>query len=430
MNRVRARAISLLAAAVVVLVLGACGSKASTSVTVTNASPSANVGAASAALATQATNGLALKMLARIGAPGRNVVFSPYSVQSALAMVSAGAAGQTASQIGRVLAAADLQSLHASNAKLAAALARATTPPHGTRPADAARLRIANGLFTQSGLRLAPAFVATLRGDFGAAPQRVDFRSRPAATRRRINAWVAARTGNRIEQLMPAGTITSQTALVLANAMYLRAHWSSPFDPASTAPGSFFTGPRSRVSAPFMTQDPLQLPYGHAAGYQEVELPYLDSSLSLLVVMPRAGTLPSFERSLDAAALAGLQRALAPRLVALRMPRFHVDGAESLDALLPALGMPLAFSDSADFSGITTQARLKISRVQHAADLTVDETGTVATAATGVAVAPTAIASPTRPVRLTVNHPFLVFLRDDVTGTILFAARVADPTLG
>ncbi len=429
MNRLPVRAISLLAGALLVLALVACGSTATTSVTIKTVSPSANA-SGDAAAATQATNALALELLPRLGAPRANAVFSPYSVQAALAMVSAGAAGQTASQIGRVLHAADLQSLQASNASLSSALARASALPHGARAADAARLQIANGLFIQSGLLLKPQFVATLSDNFGAAPQRVSFRLRPAAARQRINAWVASRTANRITHLMPPGAISPQTALVLANAIYLRAHWKSPFDLTATSPGPFFPAAGARVTAHFMTQQPLQLPYARGTGYQAVQLPYLNSTLSMLIVMPQLGTLASFEQSLSIAALTGLRQALAPRLVALRMPRFHLDGSASLDDLLKALGMPLAFSDNADLSGITAQARLKISRVQHAADLMVNESGTVATAATGVALAPTAVAAPSRPVQLALNHPFLLFLRDDTTGTILFAARVADPTRG
>ncbi len=424
MTRLAWGAIHFLACAFVVLALVACG-KATASRTVGNVS---RTGLAGATVATQATNALALEMLPRLGLASTNAVFSPYSVQAALAMVGAGAAGKTASQLGRVLHAPALEPLQAGNATLAARLARATAPPPGARAGDAARLDIANGLFTQSGVSLEPRFAQTLSDDFGAAPQLVDFRSEPDAARQTINTWVAARTSKLINDLMPPGSITVQTALVLANAIYLRARWSSPFDPAATSRGSFFTAASGRVTAEFMNQAPVQLLYGRGSGYRALELPYLDSTLSMLVVMPQPGTLPSFERALSVAALARLQQALAPRLVEVRMPRFHLAGAEELNDLLAALGMPLAFTDRADFSGITSQARLKISEVQHAADLDVDEFGTVATAATGIALTPTAIAAPSLAVQLRLDHPFLLYLRDDVTGTILFAARVVDPT--
>jgi len=108
------------------------------------------------------------------------------------------------------------------------------------------------------------------------------------------------------------------------------------------------------------------------------------------------------------------------------VPRFHLALSTGLEPILSELGMPVAFSDAADFSGITTQTSLKISAVQHAAYLRVDEQGTVAAAATGIALEPTAIE--VRPATvLTLDHPFLAFLRDNATGAILFAAQVANP---
>ncbi|MGA2925540.1 MAG: serpin family protein [Solirubrobacteraceae bacterium] len=435
MPRLRRRsafAIGLLAGAFAMLTLVACGARTSgravTTVKTPTTVPSASrTTRGTAGVAAEATDALALELLPRIGAPSANAVFSPYSIQAALSMVGAGAAGETARQIAHVLRTGDLAALAAGDAALAGRLAAATAPPRGAPARGVARLQIANGLFTQAGLGLRTAFVQTLRGAFGAAPQRVDFHSAPETARRAINAWVAGRTGKLITDLMPAGSITTQTALVLANAIYLRAHWADPFVAGQTAPGPFFTSAGTRVTAQYMTQPPLQLLYGTGPGYQAMALAYLDSTLSMLVLLPRASTFASYQRTLTVPALTRLQRTLSPRLVALQMPRFHLLGAQSLNDLLAALGMPLAFTDAADFSGITGQARLKIAQVEHAADLNVDEAGTVASAATGIAIAPTAIAAPNQALRLKLDHPFLLFLRDDATGTILFAARVVDP---
>jgi serpin B len=166
---------------------------------------------------------------------------------------------------------------------------------------------------------------------------------------------------------------------------------------------------------------------GRGAGYEAVDLPYLYSTLSMLVVMPSRGTLGRFEQGLGVGSLTRVAASLRPRQVALRMPRFHIVEHAELNQVLSALGMPLAFSDQADFSGITAQIPLKIATVQHSADLKVDEYGTVAAAATGVALMPTAVA-PSPVTRLTLDHPFLLFLRDDATGAVLFAGRLADPT--
>ncbi|HWE32453.1 MAG TPA: serpin family protein [Solirubrobacteraceae bacterium] len=149
----------------------------------------------------------------------------------------------------------------------------------------------------------------------------------------------------------------------------------------------------------------------------------MDSTLSMLLVMPAPGTLASFERHVP---LAGIVRSLRTKLVDLRMPRFRLALHQELNPVLEALGMPLAFSDGADFSGITHAVGLKLQAVEHGATLTADEQGTVAAAATGISTEPTAILGGPA-VQLTLNHPFLLFLRDRDTGAVLFAGRVVNP---
>jgi serpin B len=372
-------------------------------------------------------NQLALDLLNRLGAGG-NFVLSPYSIETALAMAHAGASTQTEAQIARVLhATGGPAALQSGLRALAAQLATATRPPRGTPPGDAAQLNVANGLWVQSGLALKPAFAQSLAQTFNAAPQLADFRSQPEAGRQAINKWVAAHTAQVIKELMSAGTIDTRTRLVLADALYLRAHWASPFNPTLTTKQTFTTATGQRAQVPFMTQAPTSLPYARSRGYQAVELPYLNSTLSMLVVMPTHGTFTRFAHGLTSAgALARIAGSLHPTPVDLRMPRFHLAAHQGLVPALAALGMPLAFSDAADFSGITARPSLKISQVEHAADLVVDEHGTVATAATGIAFVPTS--APARPTKLTLDHPFLLFVRDTHCGAILFAARVTDPS--
>lgn len=385
------------------------------------------VGAGDATVAVRSTNALGLDLLRALGDPGGNLVFSPYSIQAALAMADAGAAGDTAKQINAVLHARDAAALDAGNGELGLRLAESVRAPRGTPRGDAARLEIANGLWTQSGLALASPFSQTLADDFASSPQLLDFRDRPEPSRLAINQWVGEHTGRLINHLMPAGSITFDTVLVLANAIYLKAHWSSPFDRKRTSRRSFFTDSGSAPRVPFMTEAPTELDYASGARYRAVALPYLDSSLSMLVVMPTAGTLVQFERTLTTTSLDRLIGSLTSSMVELRMPRFHLHGHAELNDVLGMLGMPLAFTDGANFSRITRQMSLKIQAVEHGADLTVDEQGTVAAAATGISLEPTS--APGGPLRrLALDHPFLLFLRDDNSGAILFAGRVADPS--
>jgi serpin B len=415
---VRRRLISVLAGAVLV----GCGGGAATGA---RTAPPSRTQPASAAAAVASTNTLAFDLLRRLGRPGENIVFSPYSVQAALAMVDAGAAGETAAQIAHVLGSPGASSLAASNRALAGRLASAISA-HSSAPAkDKATLNLANSLWVSSHLSLERQFSRTLLAGFGATPQTADFAAQPEASRRAINSWVASRTAHVIDNLMPPGSIGPQTVLVLANAIYLKAHWSNPFEPRDTVLGTFVTASGARVRTPFMTQAPTQFEYAGGHGFVAFDLPYLYTHLSMLVVMPRSGTLVSFERQLTPGRLAAITRLLAPRRVKLRMPRLHLIAHEGLNAALASLGMPVAFTDRADFSGITPSPPLKISTVQHGADLKVDEHGTVAAAATGIALQPTAVA-PIAAIRVTLDHPFLLFLRDDGSGAILFAGRVAD----
>ena len=377
----------------------------------------------SSAAAVAATNGLALELLPRLGGHG-NVVFSPYSIQTALAMLDQGAAGATAAQIDRVLGAQSAAALAAANQSLATGLESAVSPPPhaGAGPT----LLNADGLWVQRGLELETPFQSTLGQDFGAAPQSAGFASDPDAARQAINAWVAAHTAQLIRNLMPPGSITSRTAMVLANAIYLKAHWAHPFVKASTADGPFHSGSGTTVSVPFMTEPAFQAPYGQGDGYRALELPYANSSLSLLAIMPAQRTLESFQRHLSSAGLDRVVNGLVSRNVKLEMPRLKLRLHMSLNQTLEALGMPDAFGPQADFSGITRQESLQIQQVEHAAYMKVDEAGTVATAATGISTMPTAVyAGPA--VHLSLDRPFLVFLRDDSTGAILFAGRVVNP---
>ncbi len=382
---------------------------------------------ASATAAVTSANGLAVDLLQRVGTPVENTVFSPYSIQAALAMVDAGAAGETAMQINRVLRSRSAPELAASNATLANNLEGATHAPGGADAKHGVNLSIANSLWLQSGFDVKHTFTDALTRDFAASAQQLDFAKDADGARGTINAWVAARTAGHIQGLMPRGSITGDTKLVLANAVYLKAHWAHPFDKGATSPGPFFTGDGTQRTAQIMGLPATPLPFTTSRRYDAVELPYERSTLSMLIVMPRRHALPAFQRSLTPASLGALVAALHSGRVKVLLPKFHLMVHTDLVPTLASLGMPVAFSARADFSGITTAVPLAIGTVQHGAEVRVDEQGTVAAAATGASVIATAVAPAPAPT-IDVNHPFLLFLRDRVTGAVLFAGRVNDPT--
>ncbi len=378
-------------------------------------------GPVSTATAVNATNALALAGLRRLN-PAANTVFSPLSIATALAMVDQGAGGATRRQLDTLLGdAASPAALAAADHGLAAALHTAVTGYGAGGPT----LDSANALWLQSGLTLVPGFASTLATDFAAPPRQTDFAGDPTGATQAINAWVSQHTDAKIPTLMTPGEITAQTNLVLANAVYLNARWQTPFDPNRTTPGAFTTA-GGRVTVPFMDSGELtRFPYAEVSGYQAVALPYAHSSLQFLAVMAPVGRLTKLEDWLSPPHLSALTHALHTRAIDLSMPKFTFAFAASLNGFLAGLGLTSAFGPAAQLDGLIRGRDLAIQAVQHAATLAVAESGTVAAAATGVSVAPTAIAADAMSLEL--NHPFVVLIRDTTTGAILFAARVLDP---
>ncbi len=388
----------------------------------------APAGAASVTPAVRATNGLALSMLGHL-APDANAVVSPYSVETALAMVDQGARGETAAQLDTLLGhATSPASLAAANGALGQALGRAVSV-HG---AGGPTLDSANGLWVQSGLSLDSPFSLTLSHDFGAAPQETSFAADPAAAVQAINAWVSRHTSGLIPALMSPEDVSPHTELVLANAVYLNARWQTPFAPDKTHNGAF-AAPRGTVTVPFMHSSALStFPYttgttGTAGTpYTAVALPYAHSSLQLLAVMPPAGRLDALQASLSPSGLNALAARLHRTSVDLAIPKFTLAFQSSLNGFLQSQGVTQAFGPASALDQIVRGRNLEIDAVEHAARLTIAEKGTVAAAATGVSAGPTAIG--VHGVTLSLDHPFLIFLRDTATQTVLFAGRVEDPS--
>ena len=391
-------------------------------------SPIAYVAAdpARAGAAAEAMNAFGLALYARLAVAPGNLVMSPASVAIALSMTRAGAAGTTAAEMDAVLH--DLGSDRmgeAINALAAALAARSGTFPDAGGVNQAVSLRIANGLFAQWDMALKAPYLDALGGRYDAGVWQLDYKADPEAARKVINAWVAENTEQRIPEILKPGQITTGTRLALANAIYLKAAWLNPFDKAATKPGTFTRADATTVQVPLMKQQAI-LPYAAGNGWQAIQLPYVGGSLAMTVIVPT--DLGAFERRLDAATFASVVADLKPTLVNLALPSFDTGAKAELSPMLKALGMPSAFdSGKADFSGITTDEALHIGFVIHQANITVDEAGTEAAAATVIGMDTAGPGSP--PVELRVDHPFLFALRDVSTGAIVFMGRVADPSV-
>ncbi len=379
-----------------------------------------------AVAASAAINAFSADMFEQLVAanPTANLVFSPASIALALAMTSAGAKSTTLTEMDAVLHITDPTTIHHSFNGLSTALAALNksvdnTKEGGTGTSEV-QLNIANSLWAQTGLRFEQAFLDQLSSEYDAGVELVDYLSDPEAARAQINSWVNDQTKERIPQLLGEGTITAASRLTLVNAIYLKANWATAFEPDATSQAPF-TAPTGEVTASMMHGSG-HFGYAKGDGWQAAELPYVFGSLSFVVVVgdDAQSAVPTADE---------VFAALTSTKVELGLPRFDIETSTSLVKVLGAMGMVAAFSD-ADFSGMTADEKLVIGDVIHQANITVDEVGTEAAAATAVVMVATAMPVEETPVVLTIDRPFTFWLRDTDGSTVLFAGRVNDPSAG
>ncbi|WP_438018708.1 serpin family protein [Sorangium sp. So ce315] len=364
----------------------------------------------------------ALDLYRRLDDGWSNLIYSPYSVSSALAMTYAGARGETEAQMMRALRFTLPQArLHPAFNALDLALARRGEGADG-QDGEGFRLHVASALWGQVGSSFAPSFLDVLAESYGAGLHVVDFAQAPGQARGIINGWVAERTEDRIKDILPEGAIQPATRLVVTNAVYFNAAWQFPFDEDETARAPFTRLDGASISVPMMTNH-AQVRYGEGDGFQALELPYDGGELSMVLVLPSA--FEALGSGIDRAWLEGVFASLGTRSVSMTLPKFKFESTLDLVRPLVAQGMPIVFTDLADFSGIDGQGGLFISDVLHKAFISVNEAGTEAAAATAVVIAET---SAPEPATIRFDRPFLFFIRDIATGAILFVGRVVDPS--
>jgi serpin B len=384
--------------------------------------PSSSAPTAQRAALAESNNAFCMDLYARLrGEPG-NLFFSPASISTAFAMSYAGASGNTASEMAAALHfTLPPEQLHPA---MGALLARLNAPHAGYQ------LHVANALWVQQGEHFLPQFLEVTRTSYAAGLHTVDFAHGSEAARSTINGWVEKQTADKIRDLMPAGTVTPDTRLVLTNAIYFNGDWKDPFDKTATQNEDFHLSGSGSVKTPLM----------HRAGgynffdggsFKALEMPYKEGELSMIVLLPNdADGLQALEQSLTPANLHGWTAKLQyARRVILTLPRFTMTQRFELNDVLAALGMKLAFErGKADFSGMTGEPGLWIGSAIHKAFIDVNEEGTEAAAATGISMRAGAAMREPPPTVFRADHPFLFLIRENTSGNILFMGRVTDPT--
>jgi serpin B len=369
-------------------------------------------------------SGFALDLYQQLRAGDGNLFFSPYSISLALAMTYAGARGETEQEMAEVLHFGLPQDrLHPAFNSLAIELAERGKGAQG-KDGEGFRLNIVNAIWGQKDYKFLSSFLDTLAENYGAGLRVLDFIKAPEESRITINDWVSEQTEGKIKDLIPQGMIDELTRLVLTNAIYFNAAWAVPFNENATSDGVFHLLSGDEVTVPMMRQTE-SLGYTEGDNYQAVELPYDGNELSMVILLPQSGEFDTFEGSLDSEKLNGILDELGYRQVDLTMPKFEFESSFDLKGTLAEMGMPVAFSPGADFSGMTGNRELSITDVVHKAFVSVDEAGTEAAAATAVIVGLTAV--PETPVTVNVDRPFVFLIRDIETGALIFVGRVLNP---
>ena len=298
-----------------------------------------------------------------------------------------------------------------------------------------AELSIANAMWGKTGYQFRPRFLDTLAENYGAGLRQWDFENAPIESAAAINEWANQNTKGKIPNVISPADLDETTRLILTNAIYFKGRWQKKFNEDYTKDEDFHLLDGSRVKVPLMFQRG-SFNYGEGEGYQAVELAYQggEQVLSMVVLLPREGQVESFESALHVDKLAGIIDGMRYREVVLKVPRFKLEREFSAKDVLAAMGMPDAFdqreanfSGMADFANIEEEEGLYISEVMHKALVEVNEEGTEAAAATVIfgGVMTESVRPP--PVEMTIDRPFIFLIRDNATGSILFAGRVMNP---
>jgi len=361
-----------------------------------------------------------------------NMFYSPYSISAALAVTYEGAKGQTADEIKSVFHFPESSTLRPNFAAIYNDI---------NNGSNAYELRTGNALWVQQDYPFLPDYTSTVEKYYGGKAANVDFVNETEKSRQTINSFIEEQTNGRIKDLIPSGLLTSLTRLVLTNAIYFKGTWEWEFDTSDTRDQDFKITPTNAVKAPTMYMKPEKARFNYAdlEKLQILELPYKGGKISVLILLPKQGedydfetgkmivsnyTLGDIELSSDKLSEYKTQMT-ETKMDSISLPKFEFDTKYGLAVNLIALGMPTAFSDSADFSGMDGTRNLSITAVIHQAFIKVDEKGTEAAAATAVIVGTTAVA-PRNIFRA--DHPFIFIIQEKETGNILFMGRVTDPT--
>ena len=363
-----------------------------------------------------ASNLFGTELYLKLSGEKGNVLISPFSVFTALAMAYEGARGETAKEMGLVL------HLPANDSKRREAF---RTLLLNMERLGGIKLTVANALWVQRGYPVRKDYVDVIRRYYLGEARELDFQNDPESAERTINEWVREETNGKIENIV--GNLDPLTRLIITNAVYFRANWSSRFRPEDTRNERFTLPSGEKITVPMMHQLG-EFNYTETEEVQVLEMPYEDSSFSMVIILPRKmDGLSGVERSLSPAFIGNLLEKLHPENVSVAIPKFEFRESYPLSDVLREMGIRSAFTDNANFSGISEKP-IAISDIRHKTFISVAENGTEAAAATAVTFTVVSVREEGQEYKVfRADHPFLFLIVDRESGLVLFIGRLEDP---
>ncbi|XP_069766030.1 leukocyte elastase inhibitor-like [Narcine bancroftii] len=352
-----------------------------------------------------------------------NIFLSPFSVATALAMVYLGAKKNTASQMAKALHFDEVEDLHTIFQKMQLDVNRADV---------SYLLKAANRMYGEKTCSFLEEFQTSCMKFYGAALSAVDFMTSANETRQEINKWVEEQTEGKIQDLLASGSVSSDTKLVLVNAIYFKGSWAEKFNEKDTVEMPFRLNKNTSRPVKMMFQrNDFFFRHIPKVNIKVLELPYVEEDLSMIILLPddigdNSTGLKQLEQELTLKKLQEWTRQTSMQKieVSVHLPKFKLEDNNELNSVLSCLGITDLFSDRADLSGMSAAGNLCVSKVVHKAVVEMNEEGTEAAAATAVSVV---LCCLREEVLFTADHPFLFFIRHNKTNSILFFGRYATP---
>ena len=367
----------------------------------------------------EANNRFAINLYSQYKSEEGNIFFSPFSISTAMAMVYEGAEGKTAKEIKSVFGFPKYDNSRRNQYSNLLSEINKKDKEYA--------LKTANALWAEQDFHFLDEYLTTVEEYYGGKTTNLDFKNEWEASRLIINNWVEDKTNDKIKDLLSEGVIDALTRLVLTNAIYFKAEWLIQFDADKTSDEYFRVNPDKSIKVPMMqpTSQKSTFNYTQNKDLQILEMPYAGEDLSMLILLPLDDDIEALENSFTIEKLTEWKKSLRKRRVKIYIPKFKFETKYFMKNTLINLGMPTAFTNSADFSGMTGTKDLKIDKVIHQAFIEVNEEGTEAAAATGVTMMKLSKPPPT-PI-FKADHPFIFIIQQNETGNILFMGRVNNP---